>query len=110
MRKLFKKLLVTITERKLEDQKQKIQLLLTDIVGECYINKLKAKDSPLKSPILIKKEQKKEENRTSSSQKIANEYWNNLNSQIHCNNFEWVDPKSRNVKNTLFIHGPTSFI
>ena len=54
---LFNETPVTIPEHKLDYYKQKIKSLLTYIGGECYINKLREKPSPFKTPITSKKKQ-----------------------------------------------------
>ena len=39
-----------------------------------------------------------------------NEACNDCKFQIHQNNLEWVDPKSRNEKKNLFVNIPTILI
>ena len=40
----------------------------------------------------------------------SNEYWNDWKFQIYLNTLEWVVPIRRNVKKTLIVNFPTSFI
>ena len=54
MKFIFKKIPVTITERKMDDYIQKIQLLLTDIRGYLYITKLRENPYPINKVRLIK--------------------------------------------------------
>ena len=56
MHELFKKIFVTIPEPKTDYFKNKIQLLLTHIVGDFYINEPRSKPSPIKSTKLRKEE------------------------------------------------------
>ena len=60
MSQLFNKIHVIITEHNTYDYKNKIKVLLEDIGVKWQINKIRDKHSPLKSPILINKPQKKE--------------------------------------------------
>ena len=62
----------------------------------------------IKIPILNKEAQKKEYYIKNIYK--DNENWNGWTFQIHRNRLDWVVPKIRNVKKTIFVHLPTSFI
>ena len=75
IRELFKNIPIAVPEPKLYDYKKEIQLLLTNIGGECYINKLQSKPSPIKSPRLRRESQNKGGN-MKRNPKTANEACN----------------------------------
>ena len=100
MHELFKKIFVTIPEPKTDYFKNTIQLLLTHIVGDLYINKPKSKPSPIKSTKLRKEEQKREYNSKEYLCKSIEAY-NGCKLQIHWNKIEGVVPISSNVKKKI---------
>ena len=58
MREVFKKIPVIIPEPKLDDYKNKRQMVLTYIGAKCHINKIIVKPYPIKRPILSKEAKK----------------------------------------------------
>ena len=102
MNEFFKKIPVTIPEPQPEDNKNKIQTLLTDMGGKWYINKLNAKLPPLKRPILSRKSHTKRRLYQGKKTILKNDNWNDWKLQTHWNKLEWVDPKRCNPNINFF--------
>ena len=73
--------------------KTKIQKLMTDIGGGCYMGESSKGLPPLRSPKLSKTSQEKQDGIQKNLYE-ANKWWNYCGFQLHWNKLEWVNPKS----------------
>ena len=73
--------------------KEKRRLLLNDIGGDWYVEKLGQKIPPLKKRKLSKKVQEEEDK---IKRKITgeNQEWRDWKFQIHWNKLEWMNPRN----------------
>ena len=99
MKKLFQKIPFGLPKQ--PSRKEKRKSLLHAIGGGWYVNKLGQKLPPLKKSILIKKNQK-EEDEIKIKLTESNKYLNAWIFQIHWNELEWENPRSRDKRKIHF--------
>ena len=99
MEKLFQKIPVELPNQ--PSPKEERKLLLQAIGDSWYVEKLGQKLPLLKKRKLSKKSQK-EDDEINRRLTQANHMGNYCKCQIHWNNIEWVNPKSRDESNNKF--------